>query len=249
MKYTIYLVTNKENGKRYVGYTGMPSVMDRWKKHWHVALYSTRKHPLSNAIRKYGRDTFLVEEVIKTSSKQKALQAEISYIKQYNALVPNGYNVILTAQPGGYGEKFRQSCIDCEKAKQRRKPIAQIDPATGKLVKKWESRHHAARGLGLSLCRIVTASTHGDVVGGFRFAAWPEYEKNRNPELYIVPNWTLKGRRPKLIIGTSPTGVQTVFMGATGAARTLKFRRRSIIHCLSKEWKTYNGYTFEYVKE
>ena len=52
----VYLITNRVNGKRYVGITSR-GYQERFKEHIHDALNGS-KTILHNAIRKYGQDNF-----------------------------------------------------------------------------------------------------------------------------------------------------------------------------------------------
>lgn len=93
----IYLVTNKINGKQYVGQT-VRSVADRWVRHVSASKTQQDNNYFHNAIRKYGRDSFeitILEEVEKASELDAKEQY---YIEKYNTYYPNGYN---TTRGGG----------------------------------------------------------------------------------------------------------------------------------------------------
>lgn len=68
--FTIYLITNKLNGKVYVGQTGR-SIAERWLEH---ASYARRDKdfPLYRAMRKYGKENFICEEILQVEGKEKA---------------------------------------------------------------------------------------------------------------------------------------------------------------------------------
>jgi group I intron endonuclease len=55
----IYQITNKINGKRYIGKTTKKSIFDRWKTHLSDCKKSNTK--LYNAIRKYGEVNFSID--------------------------------------------------------------------------------------------------------------------------------------------------------------------------------------------
>lgn len=57
--YNIYLVTNKINGKRYVGFT-RKTIAERWKQHCYKASANGEKYALQLAIEKYGPENFSV---------------------------------------------------------------------------------------------------------------------------------------------------------------------------------------------
>lgn len=87
----IYLITNKANGKRYVGQT-TGTIERRWIQHCCDAKYK-QKQPISRAIRKYGIDNFTIEAIIQTDSLDELNNLEALYIRDYNTISPNGYNL------------------------------------------------------------------------------------------------------------------------------------------------------------
>jgi group I intron endonuclease len=84
---SIYLITNKHTGRQYVGQTTR-SISERFADH----LVEKRNRHVSNSIRKYGKDSFVVEEVFVSFDKEGLNNAEIYFVEKYNTLYPNGYN-------------------------------------------------------------------------------------------------------------------------------------------------------------
>lgn len=96
----IYKFTNKINGKVYIGQTRQ-KLKTRYNQH--INNVKKDKYPIHAAIQKYGAENFefsTVEEIV-LEDKQKLIDTlnklEIKYIKEYNSLCPNGYNI----QKGG----------------------------------------------------------------------------------------------------------------------------------------------------
>ena len=85
----IYKITNKINGKLYVGKTTKNSILDRWKTH--LRSYKTRDTKFYNAIRKYGKENFLIEVVQQTGivSREQLNKREIYWI----AVLKPDYNL------------------------------------------------------------------------------------------------------------------------------------------------------------
>lgn len=85
----IYLITNKKNGKKYIGKT-VNSIEKRFEGH----LYNSKNGDtfLYKSIRKYGKTNFIIEEVEKTPDDNLD-EREKYYIKEYNTLIPYGYNI------------------------------------------------------------------------------------------------------------------------------------------------------------
>lgn len=92
----IYLITNKANGKKYIGKTN--DINKRWNFH----LYANKKEyqtPLYRSMKKYGIENFelSVIETIDTEDKKELnlvlAPLEKKYISQFKTKTPNGYNL------------------------------------------------------------------------------------------------------------------------------------------------------------
>lgn len=89
MKYgIIYKITNKVNGKVYIGKT-VQAFKDRVKAHKYKSCRA-----FNNAIKSHGWDNFEKEEFICALDENCLVSLEEQTIKFYNSLVPNGYNII-----------------------------------------------------------------------------------------------------------------------------------------------------------
>ena len=101
MKGYIYKFTNLINNKIYIGQTRQ-KLKVRYRQH----LRAKDKYPIHAALQKYGIDnfSFTIVEIIEADSKEllisKLNKLEVSYIKEYNSLVPFGYNI----EKGGVGK-------------------------------------------------------------------------------------------------------------------------------------------------
>lgn len=95
----IYKIYNDINDKIYIGQT-IASIKDRWHGHMSAALNENKsKSALYNAMRKYGRDKFHIEEIASyiRNTKQELIDVlnseEQKYIYEYKSLTSqNGYN-------------------------------------------------------------------------------------------------------------------------------------------------------------
>jgi group I intron endonuclease len=108
----IYKITNIANGMCYVGqvvshrknrgvYKPFGSIC-RFKDHISEAINNTKKKQcwyLNNAIRKYGVESFAVE-VLCICKKEDMNRLEQQYIKEFNTLYPNGYNLTIGGKTG-----------------------------------------------------------------------------------------------------------------------------------------------------
>lgn len=106
----IYLITNKINGKQYVGQTICNDINDRWKKHKRVDKYSLGNY-LYNTYIKYGIENFSFQ-LICICFDEDCNTYEKEYIKKYNTLSPNGYNL----KEGGNNSKHHPETIELIRA-------------------------------------------------------------------------------------------------------------------------------------
>jgi len=83
----IYLTTNTENGKQYVG------DHSTYKENFDPYYIGSGRPYFKNAIKKYGRQNFKREILEFFDTKKEAFDAQEKYIQHYNTLVPNGYNI------------------------------------------------------------------------------------------------------------------------------------------------------------
>jgi len=88
----IYKVTNRINGKVYIGQT-KNSLEERWKRHCadSVCWWKEGRGKLQRAIHACGRENFTVEQIDVAADKEEANAKEVYWIAQYGS-VENGYN-------------------------------------------------------------------------------------------------------------------------------------------------------------
>ncbi len=94
----IYKITNKINGKCYVGQTSQ-AVERRWNEH---KTKTNRQYPLTRAILKYGKGNFTFEVIGQATSVEQLNEMEKSAIEQHKSLSPNGYNLRKGGDSGGH---------------------------------------------------------------------------------------------------------------------------------------------------
>lgn len=96
----IYCVTNKINGKKYVGLTKR-TLKKRWEYHCTESTSNktmeksklNRDRVILRAIRKYGKDGFDLEVVDNAPNLATSRELEKHWIKKLNTKTPNGYNL------------------------------------------------------------------------------------------------------------------------------------------------------------
>lgn len=87
----IYLVTNRINGKQYVGQT-VRTISYRRKRHEKGASPNSRML-ICRALARYGIDNFDWDEVYSDVPDEDLNRLEMEAIKWYNSKSPNGYNL------------------------------------------------------------------------------------------------------------------------------------------------------------
>ena len=125
MTYFVYCFTNKINSKKYVGITS--NMERRFKQHKSAR---NRCPVFSNAIKKYGFENFEFKILNENLSSKDAKLIEKQLIKDFNTLVPNGYN---RTEGGDTSVKHSVESIEKIKEANRLYRLNNPDPRKGKL--------------------------------------------------------------------------------------------------------------------
>ena len=170
-EYSVYIHTNKVNGKKYIGITKQKP-QRRWQNG-----YGYENTYFGNAIKKYGWDGFTHEVIITGLSKENACQMEIALIalhKTNNRLY--GYNV----SEGG------ETCdvITIKKGEEHpnHQRVKMINPETKEVIRIFGAQAEAARIMGISrkgitkACQGISATYKGYI---WEYAD-KKYEKKPN---------------------------------------------------------------------
>jgi hypothetical protein len=109
----IYKITNSISNKCYIGETVKENPEDRWKGHLNAIKYNRGCPALQDAIKKYGIDKFTFKVLIICFDEDRFIY-EKEYIKKYNSVVPNGYNILEGGEGGGF-----KGCKHTEETKEK----------------------------------------------------------------------------------------------------------------------------------
>lgn len=96
----IYKIINIKNQKIYIGQTTKKRPTDRFSQHKYLALHSQQEKSISylhRAMKSDGIDNFKFE-IIEQVDNLLLNEREKYWIKQYNSLTPNGYNLTVGGQ-------------------------------------------------------------------------------------------------------------------------------------------------------
>jgi group I intron endonuclease len=91
----IYKITNKSNEKIYIGLTTKERPTDRFSQHRYLATHPEQEKNVSylhRAMRVEGVDNFSFD-IIEVVDNKNLYEREKYWIKYYNSLSPNGYNL------------------------------------------------------------------------------------------------------------------------------------------------------------
>ena len=88
MLYTIYLRTNKINGKQYVGQTNN---FENREKSWKCLKARYANQFIQIDREKYGIDNWKTEKLAEVDNREKAWELEDKYIRQFHTKFPNEY--------------------------------------------------------------------------------------------------------------------------------------------------------------
>ena len=128
MQAQIYLVSNKLNGKQYVGQTINP----------HLPIGHGRI--LKSAYKLHGKDNFTYEPICKGIASRASLNAiERFWISVVDTVVPNGYNIDLGGSEGStWTDERRQAVSIARTGKKLNRPLGSKSGAKGK---KWSEEN------------------------------------------------------------------------------------------------------------
>ena len=86
----IYKITNTKNNKIYIGQTIRP-IQERFKRHKTDALNNVLDTHFARAIRYYGEDAFVIEQIDTAETQEELNQKEQYWIRYYDS-INTGYN-------------------------------------------------------------------------------------------------------------------------------------------------------------
>lgn len=225
----IYKITNKINGKIYIGQTSQKP-NQRFNEH-------CRKKKLKNisiinqAILKYGRINFSFELICYCFSIEEANKQEIYFIKYYDA-VNSGYNI----DSGGKNRRLTKDTIEKIRATRKKVAITRQDIKTGQ-QKHYESIMAATReGFTQSAIRKCLYENFTQHKGFYWFKAQTAFKPKKSPN-------ELK-RKP--IIAFDKNGYKIYEFESLTEAKKSGFSKPGITNCCKGLWKQYKNLIWKY---
>jgi group I intron endonuclease len=248
--YKIYLITNKLNNKKYIGQTKQ-KLKSRFIGHKSKANKGS-KIVFHSAIRKYGIENFeiiLLEENI--NNIEISNQREIEFIKQYNTLLPNGYNTL----EGGLNQISSRKGINLSPEhktkiknshKKNSKPIIEFNIETGKTIKEWSSGRELLRN-NFSRANISQICKSDKKFGYMYNSGWcykTFYDTIKDKKILIKLYYNAHGKTIKCL--DIDGNIIKIYNKIVDAARELKCSPCSIQDCIKGRIKTCKGFIWQY---
>ena len=127
----VYKITNKINGKIYIGITNQGSGT-RYRHHWYEARIG-EPSPIHKAMAKYGEENFTLEIIDFADTYDELKEKEKFYIKKFNSMDRSiGYN-LTEGGDGTFGrlhseetkEKIRQKALGRKASEETKKKMSE----------------------------------------------------------------------------------------------------------------------------
>lgn len=177
----IYKITNKINGKVYIGQT-IRTVEERWKAHYYECVNQKLNTRLGRAIRKYGFVNFRIEVIEKTDDLDKR---EIFYISKYRSCGKNGYNIKIGGSGGPHAQSTKNKIA---KSNKKRVRTDEMRTHMSLAIKKWhKERGYVPRSEEFKK-KISLANGKRKMPHNVKIIFQEYNEKNRKPIICIDSN-------------------------------------------------------------
>ena len=129
--WTVYKITGPD-GKVYIGQTGEPLKV-RWRKGYHLST-STGSGAISEAMQKYGKDSFRMEALCENLTQEGAWELEAKFIELYDSMNPEkGYN----GKTGGIEKGCKMNKAAKQKIKQKYEQSPEYRKAISEGMLRW----------------------------------------------------------------------------------------------------------------
>lgn len=223
--YYIYLVTDKTNGKHYVGQTCDPKSR-KWQHE------SNRKEDdclFHRALESHGHENFIWEIICKTTTKVMANALEKMFIQVYNSYKPNGYNMTKGGDGGSMWNARPVVCLTLN----------------GKFVKRYDSAGEAQRIDGFWNSNVLESCKNENLTClGYMFMFEDEYQKYGARKYKKNRAYNVR----KIIQCDQEGNFIEAFDSVVDAAEKTGVRRSTISANLIGTYKHAGGYIFVYAE-
>jgi group I intron endonuclease len=175
----IYKITNTVNGKCYIGETTMSTPERRWSHHRNSLESAIGCPALKASMKKHGVKKFKFELLI-ICFDQDVFKYEKEYIKKYNSIIPNGYNMNAGGTLGETRKGVKHTPETILKIKEGLKKFKEENPNH---YETYRERHQATmKTIDISAC-IKNSERHKKAKEEKRLGAYSHKNKNKNGTL------------------------------------------------------------------
>ena len=226
----IYKFENKINGKIYIGQA--IDLEERKKKHKKNINDLTHQEEFYKALREFGWDNFsyVILESFEQYDYELINNLENFYIKYYNSLFPNGYNMI----PGG------SNGAGLAKGK-----IVQQFSLDGQFIAEYPSAHEAARQTKINYSDISACCREDNNKQRAGIYQW----KYKDSTKQITPILLQYGKDIKVYQFSIENILINEFNSLKEASEKTGIARSTICNCCNNKSKTAGGYKWSYSKD
>ena len=226
--YSVYMHTNKTNGKKYIGITRQ-NPERRWQKGC-----GYEKTYFGNAIKKYGWDGFTHEVLMSGITKEMAINYEIALIANHRTNQREyGYNISI----GGQTCDVLTGKCDIDHPNHQR--VKMIDKETGEVIRIFGSQSGAAREMGINR-KGITKACLGES-RSYRGYIWEYADKEYvKPVRHEIGKYEHKHQYKKVFV-TLPDGSVDEYKSVKDAAEKLGVAKNSAWRYLNKGYADPRG--------
>ncbi len=239
----VYLITNKINGKRYVGQTIQPMVK-RFRQHCCSSVDRSQKSAIKDAILKYGKESFEIKILAKCDSVEQMNSRESYYIRLLRTSSPNGYNM----DSGGLNKipsiesrkKMSESGIGRKLSEEHKNKIGNAQKGISR--KKWSPETRE---------RILTSRKKnprkwdGHTQECKKHLSEKAIIRERDPEYKKMKSEVNNYRKVKIVC--NETG--TIYESVRAVSTAMGCHRSQVTAVINGRAKTIKGFTFSKVGE
>lgn len=245
--YKIYIIKNTVNKKLYIGQTKQ-ALRTRFVGH-KTKSNNGSKSAIHCAMRLHGIENFTIELLYEYQTLEEVNQKEIEYIKQFNSMAPNGYNILkggdcAPRNIGPFTAEHKNKLKDAHK--KSCKPIIQFKIETGEFIKEWESGKELKRN-GFGRANIIVLCKSENEFGyiyGYGWCYKPTYDAAKDKTVLANVNYNPNGTAVNCLDLNG--NLVKIYQKIADAARELGCSSCSIADCLKGRAKTCKGFTWIY---
>ena len=216
----IYKITNKTDGKIYIGQTTQPLIM-RWKHH--RSMRGNCRY-LKSAFKKYGIDNFDFEMICNCSDEELD-KFEIQYMEEFNSMVPNGYNLREGGNGGRHHEETKKKIADTLKGR------------TDIIRGSWTGLHHSEE----SKIKIAATLKGRTDIDRSNLFSWTGLHHSEESKIKIAESHKIKINQYD-----SDNNFIKTYDSICDAAQETNNDRSSIGKCCNNKYKTAGGFIWKF---